>query len=90
LRRFGTPGSGVESSGVPVRSGRWVQRRPHVPSRWPTENYPLLLPPMISADPMQVLAPTAPADVSVHKLDFRDGALNGFAACHVVGGPDRG
>jgi hypothetical protein len=91
IRRFGTPssGSGVESSGVPVRSGRWVQRRPHVPSRWPTENYPFLQPPMISADPMQAPAPTAPADVYVHKLDFRDGALNGFAACHVVGGPDR-
>jgi hypothetical protein len=44
LKRFGTAGSGggVDWSGAPLRSGRWVQHRPHVPNRWPTENYPLL------------------------------------------------
>jgi hypothetical protein len=31
---------------------------------------------------MTVLMPTAPAAVYVQKLEFRDGALNGFAACH--------
>ena len=34
FKRFGTPGTGggVEWSGVPVKSGRWVQRPPHVPA----------------------------------------------------------
>lgn len=81
---FGTPGSGggVEWSGVPVRSGRWAQRPPHVPNRWPTEIYPFLWPPMISANPIAAPPPTAPAEHYVQKLDFSDGALNGFAACH--------
>jgi hypothetical protein len=84
IRRFGTSGSGggVEWSGVPVRSGRWVQRPPHVPSRWPTEIYPFLWPPMTSVDPMTATVPAAPADSYVQKLEFRDGSLNGFAACH--------
>src|SRR5207247_11368944 len=54
FKRFGTPGTGggVEWSGVPVKSGRWVQRPPHVPSRWPTEIYPSLGPPLISIQPV--------------------------------------
>jgi hypothetical protein len=84
LRRFGSPssGAGVSWSGLPVRSGRWVQRPPHVPSRWPTEIYPSLWPPVTSAVPMTAPSPTAPLGVYVHKLEFRGGALNGFAACH--------
>jgi hypothetical protein len=84
LRRFGSPssGDGLSTSGLPVRSGRRVQRAPHTPSRWPTETYPLLWPPMTSAVPMTVPMPTGPADTYVHKLEFRGGALNGFAACN--------
>jgi hypothetical protein len=83
LKRFGTPGSGggVDWSGVPLRSGRWVQRHPHVPNRWPTENYPLLWPPATTALPMTVPQPNRSASRYVQKLEFRDGALNGFAAC---------
>jgi hypothetical protein len=84
LGRFGSPGSGagVETSGVPVRSGRQVELAPHVSERRPSEIYPFLWPPMTSVSPMSAPAPTAPAEVYVQKLEFRDGALNGFAACH--------
>jgi hypothetical protein len=43
--------------------------------------YPFLWPPVTSAVPLISPRPTAPSDVYVQKLDFRDGALNGFAAC---------
>lgn len=84
LKRFGSPasGAGVDWSGAPVRSGRWVGHRPHVPSRWPSENFPFLWPPMTSALPMTVPAPSARTESYVQKLEFRDGALNGFAACN--------
>ena len=36
---------------------------------------------MTSVLPMTVPVPTAPMDTYVHKLEFRGGALNGFAAC---------
>jgi hypothetical protein len=78
--RFGTLGDSY-SNGAPLRSGRWVGRGPHSPTRWPTETYPFLWPPMSSAIPLIATRPTAPSDVYVQKLDFRDGALNGFAAC---------
>ncbi|HET9395626.1 MAG TPA: hypothetical protein VFO36_06180, partial [Nitrospiraceae bacterium] len=37
--RFGTPNNTI-ASGLPTRSGSTVGRAPHIPSRWPTENYP--------------------------------------------------
>jgi hypothetical protein len=83
LRRFGSPSSGdaLDTSGLPVRSGRKVGLASHAPSRWPTETYPSLWPPMTSAVPMTAPVPIAPVDTYVHKLEFRGGALNGFAAC---------
>jgi hypothetical protein len=83
FKRFGTPGTGggVEWSGVPVKSGRWVQRPPHVPSRWPTEIYPSLWPPLISIQPVTAAQYGSETETYVQKLEFRAGALNGFAAC---------
>src|SRR5207244_2757638 len=72
---------GVEWSGVPVKSGRWVQRPPHVPSRWPTEIYPSLWPPLISIQPVTTAPYGAENETYAQKLEFRAGALNGFAAC---------
>jgi hypothetical protein len=79
-RRFGHPGSD-QTGMMPVRSGRTVGLPPHAGRAWPAEAYPALWPPMASAHPLTVEAPTAPQDVYVHKLDFREGALKGFAAC---------
>jgi hypothetical protein len=39
------------------------------------------MPPLTSAYPIAVVRPSAPAGIHVQKLDFREGALNGFAAC---------
>jgi hypothetical protein len=72
--------SDIGTNGLPIRSGRRVQHF-HVPSRWPTEAYPLLWPPMVSAVPLTTVSLSPSTEVYVQKLDFRDGALNGFAAC---------
>jgi hypothetical protein len=78
-RRFGSPGDS-RASGLPVRSGRVVQRSPHVPSHWPTENYPFLWPTLASILPVTV-GPIPAPDTYAQKLEYRDGTLNGFAAC---------
>jgi hypothetical protein len=78
-QRFGSP-TGSRSSGLSVRSGRQVQQQPHIPSRWPAETYPLLWPPLTSILPVTMSANPAPEKYA-QKLEFRDGALNGFAAC---------
>ncbi len=80
IRRFGSYGTD-QTGMMPVRSGRTVGRAPHAGRAWPAETYPALWPPMTSAHPLTVEPPTAPRDVYLHKLDFREGALNGFAAC---------
>jgi hypothetical protein len=79
-RRFGHPGTD-QTGMMPVRSGRTVGLPPHAERKWPAETYPALWPPMTSAHPLTVEPPSAPRDLYVHKLDFREGALNGFAAC---------
>lgn len=83
IDQFGSPSiaDNSEGTGMPVRSGRRVGRGPHTPQRWPTETYPFLMPPLTSAYPISVARPAAPADIHVQKLEFRGGALNGFAAC---------
>jgi hypothetical protein len=86
--RFGTP-SETRSSGLAVRSGRIVanslkadgSRRRHLAVRWPTETYPFLWPPLASIMPFVKKAPTPGASTYVLRLEYRDGALNGFAAC---------
>ena len=78
--RFGIPGDSP-ADGAPLRSARRVGSRGQSAVRWPTEIYPFLWPPITSAVPLISPRPTAPSDVYVQKLDFRDGALNGFAAC---------
>jgi hypothetical protein len=81
-KRFGTPGSGGGSgwSGMPLRSGRWAGKG-RMSSRWPTETYPYLWPPLSSAYPVTAIMPSPSVETYVQKLEFRDGALNGFAAC---------
>lgn len=86
-RRFGTP-SESRSEGLPLRSGRIVanslnadgSRRRHLAVSWPTETYPFLWPPLTSIMPVEKAAP-APGSTYVLRLEYRDGALNGFAAC---------
>jgi hypothetical protein len=78
--RFGAPGDSA-ANGASLRSGRQVGRGHHIPTRWPTETYPFLWRSVSSALPLIATPPTSPSDVYVQKLDFRDGALNGFAAC---------
>jgi hypothetical protein len=75
--RYGSPSE--STSGLPIRSGRTVGRPPHLPTRWPTETYPFVWPPVLAALPLVVSQ--APADTYVQKADLRDGALNGFATC---------
>jgi hypothetical protein len=87
VRRFGTP-SESRSAGLPLRSGRIVSnslnadgsRRRHLAESWPAETYPFLWPPLTSIMPVAKAAPT-PGSTYVLKLEYRDGALNGFAAC---------
>lgn len=87
-RRFGTP-SETRSSGLAVRSGRIVanslnangSRGRHLAVRWPTETYPFLWPPLTSIMPVAKAAPTPGTSTYVLKLEYRDGALDGFAAC---------
>jgi hypothetical protein len=77
------------AGGLPVRSGRQVSsslnadgsRRAHVPSVWPAENYPFLWPPLTSILPVTRSAMNPAPDTYAEKLEFREGALNGFAAC---------
>jgi len=73
------PGSG--SGGLPIRSGqiigRAVRSGRHIPSRWPTEIYPFLWPPLVSSLPMT----KSPESGYVQKLDYRDGAMIGLVAC---------
>jgi hypothetical protein len=78
--RFGTPGTlyGVTWSGMPLRSALWVGKG-SAASRWAAEAYPFIMPPLASAYPVTV-APVS-GEAHVQKLEFRDGALNGFAAC---------
>jgi hypothetical protein len=78
--RFGNPSNSV-SSGLPIRSGRYVESPPHMATRWPAETYPFLWPPLVSAQPITTISPSSTIDVYVQKLEFREGALNGFAAC---------
>lgn len=77
IDQFGNP---TAESGMPLRSGREVSQAPHVAHQFPREAYPLIMPPLSSADPITVRR-VVPADVHVQKLEFRHGALNGFAAC---------
>jgi hypothetical protein len=83
VHRFGTPGTSdnSQSRGVPLRSGLQVGKAPLVPSRWPTETYPFIMPPLTSAYPIAAAPRSARTEIHVQKLEFRDGALNGFAAC---------
>jgi hypothetical protein len=86
--RFGPP-SETRSSGLAVRSGRAVanslkadgSRRRHLAVRWPAETYPFLWPPLASIMPITKAAPTPGMSTYVLKLEYRDGALDGFAAC---------
>lgn len=86
-RRFGSPGDS-RASGLPVQSGRLVgsslnadgSRRAHVPSRWPTENYPSLWPTLTSVLPV-TMGPIPSPGAYAQKLEYREGQLNGFAAC---------
>ena len=52
-----------------------------MPSRWPTETYPLLWPGLTSIMPVKKLPRSPEANGFVLNLDFREGAMNGFAAC---------
>jgi len=87
-QRFVTP-SETRSSGLAVRSGRIVgnslnadgSRRRHVPVQWPAETYPFLWPPLTSILPVAKAAPMPGVSTYVLKLEYRDSALNGFAAC---------
>jgi hypothetical protein len=82
VQRFGSPGTGygAETSGMPIRSGRRVGKdRPA--GRWPAEYYPFIMPPLTSAYPLIAAPRLARAEIHVQKLEYRNGTLNGFAAC---------
>ena len=81
LRTFGRKYSGGDLSGQPTRSGQIVGLKPHVPSRWPTETYPLLWPGLTSILPVRKAPPNSETDSFVLNLDYREGSMNGFAAC---------
>jgi hypothetical protein len=80
IRRFGTP-TDSKSWGLPLRSGRHVGKAPHVKTWWAAEIYPFLWPPIVSVLPMRLVESGAGIGTYVQKLEFREGALNGFAAC---------
>jgi hypothetical protein len=86
--RFGGQG---QTGDLPVRSGRSVSassQPPYVPSRWPSQVYPFLWPQLTSIDPV-AWTPAAPSMKQyVQKVEYRGGALNGFAACQYVGDID--
>jgi hypothetical protein len=77
--QFGKPGD-FSAGEMPIRSGLRIGRF-HKPQRWPAENYPFLWPPLVSASPIAVISPSPQTETYVQKLEFRDGAMNGFAAC---------
>jgi len=82
VRTFGRKfGPGELSWGQPIRSGQIVGLKPHVPSRWPTETYPLLWPGLTSILPLKRALRSSEAEEFVLNLDLREGAMNGFAAC---------
>jgi hypothetical protein len=75
-RRF-APGDG--RGGLPIRSGQIINGSGlHLASRPPTEIYPFLWPPLTSSLPM---TKTTETSKYVQRLDYRDGAMNGFVAC---------
>jgi hypothetical protein len=86
-RRFGSIFES-RSEGLPIRSGRIVanslnadgSRRRHIAESWPAEIYPFVWQPLTSIMPVAKAA-TAPGSNFVLKLEYREGALNGFAAC---------
>lgn len=58
-----------------------MQQRPHVSIRRPVENYPAVFPPVLSASPFTVAPQSSVAEAHIQKLEFREGALNGFGSC---------
>jgi hypothetical protein len=75
-RRF-EPGDG--RGGLPIRSGQIISRSGlRLASRPPTEIYPFLWPPLTSSLPM---TKTTETSKYVQRLDYRDGAMNGFVVC---------
>ena len=54
---------------------------PHMKTWRATEIYPFLWPPVVSAIPTRVVESGPNVGTYVQKLEFREGALNGFAAC---------
>jgi hypothetical protein len=82
IRRFGTLGE--REKGLPIRSGRQVGPAPHLPVSWPTEIYPVSVPPVVSAHPLTRVPPSPAVESYANKLEFREGALNGFAMCQNI------
>jgi len=79
LHRFGTVGQ--RTKGLPIRSGRQMGPAPHLPVSWPAELYPLSTPSIVSAHPLRRVPPSPAVESYANKLEFREGALKGFAVC---------